>query len=140
MVGMGKKTLQWKRGLSRCRVLNHVFLYTFSMKYYISAGDNSTFRIAKSNTHPKLVKKRKLDHAITSHYSVVVIAQDLANQCRKSRAIVQINVIDPSDIYPIFKKKEYTASIPRNAKKGAFVIKVFSYNFFYQHENDFFMR
>jgi hypothetical protein len=56
----------------------------------------------------------------------VVVAQDLANPCHKSQAIIQINVIDLNDNYPTFQKKEYTAGIRQDAQKGALVIKVFA--------------
>jgi len=54
----------------------------------------------------------------------VIVAQDLANQCHKSRAMVHVNVIDQNDNFPTFSKTEYNASIAENAPKGTFVIKV----------------
>ena len=56
----------------------------------------------------------------------MVEAVDLANQCHKSRAMVQVNVIDKNDNRPTFPETEYTANIAENAQKGVLVIKVFT--------------
>ena len=83
------------------------------------------FSIEKSGSlNPKLSTKVKLDYEVTTQYSVVVVAQDIANQCHKSRALVQINVVDLNDNYPTFSKDEYTARIPENAQSGTLAIKV----------------
>ena len=53
-----------------------------------------------------------------------MIAKDLANECHKSRAVIQIDVLDANDNAPEFGKNEYTATISENAQKGALVEKV----------------
>ena len=97
-------------------------MMTAGLEYYISAGDKSAFSIEKSN--PKLSTKRKLDYEVTPEYNIVIVAQDLANQCHKSQARVHVNVIDQNDNFPTFPKSEYTASIAENAQQGTFLIKL----------------
>ena len=53
-----------------------------------------------------------------------MIAKDLANKCHKSRAVIQIDVLDANDNAPKFGKNEYMATIAENAQKGALVEKV----------------
>ena len=101
-------------------MFSHILIY--SLEYYISAGNKSVFSIEKSN--PKLSTKRKLDYEVATEYNIVIVAQDLADRCHKSRAMVHVNVIDQNDNFPTFLKKEYTASIAKNAPTGSFVIKV----------------
>ncbi len=66
----------------------------------------------------------KLDYENTTQYSVVVVAQDLANECHKGRALVQINIVDLNDNYPTFNEDKYTARIPEDAPSGTLVTKV----------------
>ena len=97
----------------------------------ISDGDKSLFSVGETNSIPKLATRVKLDYETSPKYSVVVVAQDLANQCHKSRALVQINVIDQNDNRPTFEKNKYTAMISENAQSDAFVIKVLILAFFF---------
>ncbi len=101
-----------------------VILCVYSLECYISYGDESVFSVQNSTSNPKLSTKVKLDYENITQYSVVVVAQDLANECHKSRALVQINVVDLNDNYPTFKEDEYTARIPENTRNGTLVIKV----------------
>jgi hypothetical protein len=110
---------------SQCIEFIYVFLFVYRLEYFISAGDKSAFSITKSGTHPRLSTRGKLDYETTPQYSIVVEGQDKANKCHKSRAMVQVNVIDVNDNFPTFKTKGYTARVPENAQRGAFVIKVF---------------
>ena len=96
----------------------------YDLQYSISAGDKSVFDISDSSPYPKLSTKRKLDYEVTQEYSIVIEAVDLANQCHKSRAMVQVNVIDQNDNAPTFSKAEYTANIAENAQKGVSVIEL----------------
>ena len=68
-------------------------MYIYSLECYISYGDESVFSVQNSTSNPKLSTKVKLDYENTTQYSVVVVAQDLANECHKGRALVQINVV-----------------------------------------------
>jgi hypothetical protein len=99
----------------------------------ISDGDKSLFSVGKSNSVPKLSTLVKLDYETSPKYSVVVVAQDLTNQCHKSRALVMINVIDQNDNSPRFEKNEPTARTFKNARQ------VLILAFFLQYENDLFV-
>ncbi|CAB3988505.1 protocadherin Fat 4-like [Paramuricea clavata] len=71
--------------------------HSYNLEFMISDGDKSLFSVGKSNSVPKLSTLVKLDYETSPKYSVVVVAQDLANQCHKSRALVKINVIGQND-------------------------------------------
>ena len=96
-----------------------------TLEYSISAGDDtSAFSVVDSSPYPKLSTKRKLDYEVQQEYSIVIEAVDSVNQCYKSRAMVQVNVIDKNDNPPTFSKTEYIANIAENAQKGVSVIKL----------------
>ncbi len=99
-------------------------MYIYSLECYISYGDESVFSVQNSTSNPKLSTKVKLDYENTTQYSVVVVAQDLANECHKGRALVQINIVDLNDNYPTFNEDKYTARIPEDAPSGTLVTKV----------------
>ena len=108
--------------------LTHFFHCFSSLEFSINDGDKTVFEVEKSpNADPKLSTRVKLDYETTQQYSVVVIGKDVDNECHKSRALIQIDVIDVNDNSPKFGQNEYTASIPENAQKGAHVEKVIDY-------------
>lgn len=95
------------------------------LEYYITDGDKSLFSVTKTpNAGPKLSTLVALDYETSKQHSVVVIAKDVANECHKSRAVIQIDVLDANDNSPEFGSDEYTASIAENAQKGTLVKKV----------------
>ena len=65
-----------------------------------------------------------LDHELTSSYNLVLVAQDVNQECLKGRTIVRINVKDVNDNRPVFRQDTYSTSLREDAPKGQNVIQV----------------
>ncbi|XP_028398110.1 fat-like cadherin-related tumor suppressor homolog [Dendronephthya gigantea] len=107
-----------KEGLDAHEILTlSMVVHPYSLTYSISDGDKLAFSIKGSS--PEISTKIRLDYETTQQYRLVIVADDVNDVCHKSRALVDINVIDVNDNAPTFARSQYTASIDENAQSGA---------------------
>ena len=97
-------------------------LLIFRLTYQITDGNqDKSFELRTTNNVADIWTTKELDRETVSQYNLVVVAQDAANKCHKSRTLVVVNVEDENDNSPRFTENLYKADIKENAQSGTVV-------------------
>ncbi|XP_048088181.1 protocadherin beta-16-like isoform X2 [Alosa alosa] len=87
----------------------------FVLKHDVHSGDN---------TNIEMMLQIPLDREKKENFSLILTAIDGGNPPKSGVMKINIVVLDINDNAPVFAKKRYKASVPENAPKGTFIVKV----------------
>ncbi|XP_051869385.1 protocadherin gamma-C5-like [Pristis pectinata] len=101
--------------------INTVAAYALSSSEYFSL---ITQRTDDGIIIAELLLAKSLDRELQSSFQLVLTATDAGNPARYGTAQILITVLDINDNPPVFEHEVYRGSLPENAPKGTFVMKV----------------
>ncbi|XP_031427768.1 protocadherin gamma-A11-like [Clupea harengus] len=87
----------------------------FVLKHDVHSDDNSNI---------EMMLQVPLDREKKENFSLLLTAMDGGNPPKSGVMKINIVVLDINDNAPVFAKKRYKASVPENASKGTFIVKV----------------
>lgn len=90
----------------------------FRLKYKITDGNIGDAFTLLNPYVPRLSTTKSLNREKIAKYSLVIVAENDANNCHKSRANVIVSMGDKNDNSPLFSQKPYRASILENTRIG----------------------
>ncbi|CAI4228047.1 unnamed protein product [Auanema sp. JU1783] len=94
-----------------------------TVTYTLEPGDHNEF-VRLDSKSGKLLLIKNLDFEELHGFKVTVVATDSGEPPLSTQSVVNIEIMDENDNYPLFSNKMYKAELKENSKNGTTVIKV----------------
>ncbi|XP_044133353.1 LOW QUALITY PROTEIN: protocadherin gamma-B4-like [Bufo gargarizans] len=100
---------------------NSIQSYSLSPNPYFTLGEKTD---SEGTKHPELILEQPLDRENQPRYILALTAYDGGNPLRTGTALIQIDIQDVNDNYPVFSQDTYRVTLKEDTSVGSVVLKL----------------
>ncbi|XP_040297363.1 protocadherin gamma-B5-like [Bufo bufo] len=100
---------------------NSIQSYSLSPNPYFTLGEKTD---SEGTKHPELILEQPLDRENQPRYILALTAYDGGNPLRTGTTLIQIDIQDVNDNYPVFSQDTYRVTLKEDTSVGSVVLKL----------------